>query len=74
MAALTPLVNEIPVALRSVVIAPSRVMSSEQRNLMISSFLEIAWPTYESQRDFMPPMGSDSYQNLAIANCAVPAP
>ena len=49
-------------------------MSSEQRNLMIFSFLEIAWPTYESQRDFMPPMGSDSYQNLAIANCAVPAP
>ena len=51
MAALTPLVNEIPVALCSVVIAPSRVMSSEQQNLMISSFLEIAWPTYESQRD-----------------------
>ena len=74
MAALTPLVNEIPVALCSVVIAPRRVKSSRQQNLMISSFLEKAWSTYESQRDFMPPIGSDSYQNLAIENCAVPAP
>ena len=74
MAALTPLANNILVALCSVAISPSRVLSSEQRNLINSSFLEIAWPTYESQRDFMPPMGSDSYQNLAIANCAVPAP
>ena len=74
MAVLTPLANEILVALHSVVIAPSRVMSSEQRNLMISSFLNIAWPAYESQRDFMPPIGRYSCQNLAIANCAKPAP
>ena len=74
MAALTLLAKEIPVTLCSVVIALSRVVYSEQQNLMIFSFLEISWSTYEIQRDFIPPIGIDSYQNLAIANCAAPAP